>query len=222
VNRIEALRSYILARIGLISAYPDGAPELLAFNQVVKSYATTLQRDRKIWLKSSPLFTSDYKTDWKEYLSYTEMDPSFIRSLADQSAWQRFQSQIDSGQNIWHRLIRKFHLLDTPYATASIPSEQLLAATEKNTRKRIEDKTTALKEFFGSTDEDEALIKFEQKEIRKTVEIDRIDSRVPRPKFTDHPPLTPDDGVQYKQFNLNHVPVVAVFFDGTPTIDFGL
>jgi Zn-dependent M16 (insulinase) family peptidase len=222
VDKIEALRKHILARIRLISAYPNGSDELSAFNQVVKSYATTLQRDRRIWIKSSPLFASDYKTDWKEYLNYTEMDPSFVRSLADRSAWQRLQSQIDSGQNLWSGLIRRFHLLDTPYATASIPSEQLLAATEKDSRKRIEDKTNALKESYGITNEDEALIKFEDKELRKTAEIDRIDARVPRPKFTDHPPLTPDDGVQYKQFNLNQVPVIAVFFDGTPTIDFGL
>jgi Zn-dependent M16 (insulinase) family peptidase len=66
------------------------------------------------------------------------------------------------------------------------------------------------------------LEQYEQIELMKTAEIDSIDSKVARPRFTEHPPLTPDDDIQYQQFRLNTVPVIAVLFDRAPTIDVGM
>lgn len=59
------------------------------------------------------------------------MDPSFVRSLPEQAAWQAVDSELKSGKNIWRDLIRKFRLLDLPYAAAVLPSLQLLGELEK-------------------------------------------------------------------------------------------
>jgi Zn-dependent M16 (insulinase) family peptidase len=222
VDRVEELRKHVLAKIEELSGYADNSAELLAFNRIVLARAKAWQRDQKVWIKSSPLFGDEYRTDWKEQFGYLEMNPSFVRSLSDAPVWQAVESQINSGKNLWSNVIRHFRLLETPYATASVPDTQLLASIELDRQKRIRNKVEELENTFGVSGEQSALSRYQEIESRKSAEIDRIDSRVARPRFSEHPPLTPDDGVEYKQFHLNNTPVIAVLFEGTPTIDLGL
>jgi len=222
VDLIERFRRHILTKIGMVSAYQDNSRELLAFNQLVISYAKAWQRDQGVWIKSSPLFSSEYRTDWKEHLNYLEMDPSFVRSLSDKSVWESVERQIASGRNLWREVIHNSHLLETPYATASVPSPRLMTEMEQESQSRIQNELQQLEKNFGVSDEQEALARYEQSELKKTAEIDKIESQVERPQFIERPPLTPDDDIQYRQFHVNTVPVIAVLFDGTPTIDVGL
>jgi hypothetical protein len=45
----------------------------------------------------------------------------------------------------------------------------------------------------------------------KTAEVDKIESKVIRPRLADNPPLTPADSIQYKQFSLNRCRDESVF-----------
>jgi len=222
VETIEQFRLRILAKIRAISAFQDGSPELTSFNQLVASYAKAWQRDERVWVKSSPLFSSEYKTDWKEHLNYLEMDPSFVRPLSEEALWEDIDSRIKSGKNLWTDVIHSFHLLETPFVTASVPSAQLLAQIEQERQTRIHGQVERLEKTYGVTEEQDALERYAEAETRKTAEIDKIESKVTRPRLADSPPLTPDDSIQYKQFSLNSVPVIAVSFEGAPTIDVGL
>lgn len=219
---IEQLRQHILTTIKTVWSYSDDSQELLAFNQLVISYAKAWERDQRVWMKSAPLFGSEYKTDWKEHLNYLETDSSFVRSLSDKAVWQNVESQIKAGKNLWRDVIQSFHLLDIPYATASTPSSQMLANLESERKQRLQEKVRQLEKVFDVTEEQQALEQYEQIELKKTAEIDSIDSKVARPRFTEHPPLTPDDDIQYQQLRLNTVPVIAVLFDRAPTIDVGM
>ena len=222
MDRIQQLRSRITAAIAEISRYPDHSQDLTEFNDLVLSYLKVWRRSQSVWLKSAPRFGLNYDTDWKEYLEYLEMDPSFIRSISDDPTWAAAEKQIQSGDNIWRDLIRRFQLLKVPYATASVPSTELLQQMEHARERRIATKVQQLMASFHTNDEQEALTRFEQEEITKTKEIDKIAAQVRRPRFTDHPPLTPDDDIRYRQFRLRDVPVIASFFDRAPTIDLGL
>src|SRR5579859_5417 len=222
VQRIEQLRSHITRTIQRISQYPDNSKSLAAFNQLVVSYAKAWRRSQRVWVKNAPRFGLNYETSWKEHLEYLEMDSSFIRSISDDRVWTAAEKQIQTGKNIWTRLIRNFHLLALPYSTASIPSTTLLEEAENKRQKRVSAKLKQLMDQFQTNDEQQALVRFEQEESLKTKEIDSIAKEVRRPRFTDHPPLTPDDDVQYSKFHLGGVPVIATFFDRAPTIDLGL
>jgi Zn-dependent M16 (insulinase) family peptidase len=221
-EKIEQLRSRITATIRQIAQYPDNSKNLSAFNQLVASHAKAWRRSQNIWVRNAPMFGLNYETGWKEYFEYLEMDPSFIRSIADESVWTAVEKRMQSGKNIWFGLIRYFHLLEPPYATASIPSPQLLEEMDNARQKRIAVKTKQLMDRFHTDDEQQALTLFEQEELARTKEIDKIAARVSRPRFTDHPPLTPDDDIRYSQFRIEDVPVVAAFFERAPTIDIGL
>lgn len=222
VERIEELRGLIKAKVREISEYQDNSKLLAAFNALVEAYAKAWRRAQSVWSKSAPRFGLNYETEWKEYLEYLEMDPSFIRSLSDEPVWKAVERRMGSGKNIWRDLIATFHLLDVPYATASVPSPQLLEEVESARQKRIAEKVKQLMEQFHTDNPQQALTRFEQEELNKSKEIDEIAAKVRRPRFTDHPPLTPDDDIQYQQFHLDNVPVIAAFFDRAPTIDLGL
>src|SRR6185312_11529667 len=96
VDRIQQLRSRITAAIAEISRYPDHSKELTAFNHLVLSYLQGWRRSQRVWLRSAPRFGIGYDTDWKEYLEYLEMDPSFIRSLPDDPTWAAAEKRIQS------------------------------------------------------------------------------------------------------------------------------
>src|SRR5262249_46982197 len=160
-----------------------------------------------------------YETNWKEHLEYLEMDPSFIRSISDDRIWTAAEEQIQTGKNIWTRLIRSFHLSAVPYATASIPSTKSLEEVESKRQRRVSVELKQLMDEFQTSDEQQALARFEQEESLKTKEIDRIATQVRRPRFTDHPPLTPDDDAKHTEFRLGQVPVIATFFERAPSID---
>jgi Zn-dependent M16 (insulinase) family peptidase len=221
-EKIQQLRALVLAKIEQISEYPDRSKDLLSFNDVAASDAMASHRSESVWVRNSPNFGASLKTDWKEHLAYLETDPAFIRSVSEEEVWQTVAKELQSGRNIWRDLIRKFGLLDTPYATASAPSTQLLAKLEKNKQDRIQKKTLALMAQYHTDDEQIALIQFQKEEAIKSQAIDKIDASVPRPRFTNHPPMTPDEGVRFREFQVSGTPVIATLFDNPPTIDIGI
>lgn len=221
-EKVQQLRSGVIATIQEVSQYPDHSQKLAAFNRLVLSYLNAWRRSQRVWLKSAPRFGFGYDTDWKDRLEYLEMDPSFIRSISDEPTWAAVEKQMQSGENVWRDLICDFQLLEVPYATASAPSPQLMQQMEDESQKRIADKLKQLMSRFHTNSEQEALSRLEQEEIAKTREINKIAAQVRRPRFTDHPPLTADDDVRYSQFHIHNVPAIAAFFDHAPTIDLGL
>lgn len=222
VEMVEKLRYQILTKIDQISHYPDHSPALAAFNQVVLDRARTSRRAQTVWIRSAPLFGTSYSTDWKEYLEYLEMDPSFVRSLSEDSTWDGVEKFLKSDTNIWRDLIREYHLLETPYATASVPSPQLLKQKEEEKERRLHVKSIELMREFGTTDEQEALSKFQSQETEKTKIIDQLNAQIRRPHFTENPPLTRDDQIKYQESRFAGVPIIATFFERAPTIDVGL
>src|SRR5258708_1777200 len=221
---LDHLRNTVLKHVREIYECADQSNRLLAFNKTVASEAWSEHRSEIVWTKSPPLFgdSSVSQTAWKSQLEHLEMDTAFIRFLSEEPAWRSLEEQLTSNQNLWRALIEKFHLLDTPYITASAPSRQLIEELERAQQERIKQKTRALMERYQTNDEQEALSRFEQDELTKTKEIDQIQTRVTPPRFTDRPPLTQDDDIRYKQLSIEHVPVVATIFDRAPTLDIGL
>lgn len=222
-ERIEQIRRRIVDSIGEISRYPDHSAGLLSFNRKIESVATSMRRSQEVWIKNPPGFESTPpKKEWIQHLDRLEMDPSFLRSLTQEKVWQAIEDQLASGRNIWRDMIQNLHLFETPYAVAGTPSPALLESNEKDRQERIHKKISAIMEDYHTGDEQEALARFEQGELIKSKEIDKIEARVSLPHFTDHPPLVPDAGLRYKQFQLEDVPVIASLFDRPPTIDIGL
>jgi len=220
---LEQLRKILVNTVKEVSQYPDHSPSLLDFNRTIASSAKGMRRSDEVWTKNPPEFQRNIpNAEWKRYFERLEMDPSFVRSLSQEQVWQSVDEQLASGKNIWRDLIHNLQLEETPYITAGVASPKLLEEVEKLRQERIRKKTSALLEHYATTDEQEALTKFEQEELAKSKEIDKIDAKVSHPTFTDHPPMVPDEDIRYKQFQIDGVPVIATLFDRPPTMDIGL
>ena len=220
---IEQLRTQVKKSLAEIAAYPAHSPQLLAFNQLVASHDKSNYRFETIWIRNAPQFglrqTSSF---WKERLEFLELDPAFNRSLSQERVEQVIRERLASGENIWAAAIQKFRLLETPYATASKPSPELLERQETERQERVAAKIKQLMQHYHTNDDQQALTAFEEDEQAKTKEVEAIEARVPRPKFMSNPPMTPDEGIHYQQSNLLELPVITTTFDRPPTIDVGL
>lgn len=219
---VKQLRDVVIAKIKEVSEYPDQSQGLNAFNSLIQSYAKTSQVSRRVWTKNTPRFGAAGLPVWKDLFEYLEMDASFVRSLSEQKVWLDINRQLISGKNIWRGLIEKYRILEPPFAMGSAPSVQLQEDIDKDKQNRIRQELDLLLSRYHCNDEQEALARFEQDEMIKTKEIDNIAAMVAHPPLTSDPPLTPDDDIQYQQFLLENVPVIASVFDRPPTIDVDL
>jgi hypothetical protein len=222
VGQITQVRNAILARVREVSDYPDGSPALAGFNEVIESYARAERRSKNVWRKSPPLFGVRLDANWKDFLEYLEMDPSFVRSMAQEDLWNGIESDLKSGKNIWRSLIQEFGLLDPPYSEATPSSPELQKKLEIETQQRISTQIESLKHQYGFSSDQEALAHFEHDELVKTKEIDKIEAQVSKPHFTDHPPLVPDEDMRYSQFTVSGVPALASIFERPPSLELGL
>jgi len=220
---IDALRKVVSDQIKEVSEYPDHSQQLLEFNRSVESYARGLHRSERVWTKNAPGFGSHIpNTDWKRQFERLAIDNSFVQSVSEESAWHGVQRQLRSGKNIWRGLIETFHLAEVPYATASKPSPSRLEEIERSKDERIQKEINVLMVKYHTSDDQEAISRFEREEALKAEEIDKLSEKIPFPHFTKHPPLTPDEQLQYREFQMQGVPVTASFFNSPPTIDVGL
>lgn len=221
-TRIEQLRRQVLARLQEINDFPDNSAQLKSFNQLILRTATTWRDDDTVRIKNPPSFGFSLDTSWKEYLEVLEMDRSFRRNIAESGIWNGIQEKLNRGQNVWREVIDHFHLLNPPFATASVPSTTLLKETEQRTRKRIDLKLQALMQQYKTHNEQEALARFAKEETENLQAIERIEASIPRPSYTKNPPLTPDEGLRYRKLQITGVPALAIVFHRPPTSDITL
>lgn len=221
-TRIERLRRHILARLQEVNDFPESSEQLRSFNRLILRIATTQQHDDSVRIKNPPSFGISLDTSWKEYLEVLDVDRSFRRNIAESEIWTSIQEKLNSGQNVWRDVIDHFHLLNTPFATASVPSTTLLKDIEQRTRKRIDLKLQALMHEYKTQDEQEALARFAKEETENLQAIERIQATVPRPSFTSNPPLTRYEGIHYRKLEISGVPALAIAFHRPPTSDITL
>ncbi len=223
IDSLKILRALIVTKIREISQLHDQSKELIDFNRLVASYAQNQRRSDRVWIHDAPGFGNGIpKIEWKLYFEKLESDPSFVKSLSTDGVWQSIDGQLRTGKNIWRNLVERFHLLETPYATATAPSPKLLEQLETQRRERVKAKIVELMDKYHTGEQQEAISHFEKAERFKTEEIDAIAATIPRVRFTDHPPMTPDDQLRYKRFDIDNVPVIAALFERPPTFEIGV
>src|SRR5215813_3572543 len=154
---IERVRTQLKKSIAEIAQYPAHSEKLEAFNRLVSSHEHASHRFESVWIRNAPQFgIRSTSTAWKDYLDYLEMDPSFNRSLSEEKVVQSIGQKLRSGENIWTGLIQKFHLLETPYVTASTPSPELMGQTEKKRQERVAAKIKDLMQRYNTKDDQQA------------------------------------------------------------------
>jgi Zn-dependent M16 (insulinase) family peptidase len=196
---IDTVRHLIMEELSVISDYPDGSPELSAFNERARNRILERQRDLRNFLNTPPGF--GYRgtgSRWMDHLRHLQKTKGFRKRLTLDSETSFALKKLDSNRNFWREYIDKWGLLKIkPYGTASRPSAELQRQIEKSRDERIEIFINGLKKQYGVRDDSAAIRRFKEAYDAKSRIIDSAAGAIVMPKFVNNPPLTLDDNLKY-------------------------
>jgi Zn-dependent M16 (insulinase) family peptidase len=222
-DTLRTIRTHIQAKLHEVASYPDHAPELQELNRRVRADLIAQQRALAVWQASPPGF-GQRRLDpvWMEHLERLESAPGVRKSLVLKESWPKIVAALESGHNLWRGVIERAGLLEEPYGTASIPTPALRQRLGREHQERMAAKLVELGQTYHTTDEQEAIRRYEADQAQKHERLSGMAQQTERPTFTLHPPRTFDDTLPYAQLRTAGVPVVASYVKGASRADVGL
>lgn len=217
------IRQNVQAELGRIASWPDGSPQLVAFNRRLLSRVTERRRDLSKFITTPPEFGfRSTGSDWMDHLLKLDRSGQFGRSLTMGPELDYVAAMASSRHNVWRDMLRRWHLSDTtPYVIAPHASPAALARETEAKKQRIEARVAALEKQYDTTDEQAALKQYKTQYDAVSVRLEKAAQSVPYPPFTSHPPMSQDDDLVYRMETLKPgVPLVTSTFqdlNGTTT-----
>jgi Zn-dependent M16 (insulinase) family peptidase len=198
LEMMESIRSRILSEIEAIAGYADGSAELTEFNERAMNRILERRRQLRDFLNSPPRF--GYRRSgsaWMDHLTHLHKVGGFRRQLALNDELEAAREKISGKKNIWRDYVAKWKLLkNEPYGVVTLPDPDYLKTTESAREERIQDYVADLETRYGVSME-EALRKFRAEYDAKTEEIEKEARTIEIPEFTENPPMTLDDQLDY-------------------------
>jgi hypothetical protein len=207
-----------------IADWPNGSPDLVAFNDRVRGQLLQTRRTLEHFVDSPPQF--GYRSGsqpWNEHLLSVNESTQFRRSVTLKEHVQALAKELDSKKNIWRDRIAQWKLLESkPYIVAARPSPAMVARLESERQKRNQAEAARLVAKYGVNDEQEAIRRYKAEYDAKSNEIEALRNAATA-KFIDNPPITADDQIQYQVRKLrDKTPLVVSTFESMTSGTIGL
>lgn len=223
---VDSVRLMILTAIRRVHDLADNSDELREFNKRVKNRLIENRKRIENNLNRPPMF--GFRTgpagNWLRLMKDIEDEKGFRKSLVFKDRFAFADSLLSQECNPWKVLIDHWRLLTVaPYCMGASPSPDIL--TKKNDAKqtRLVSYIEDFKRKYGVQDEQEAITKYKKKFDAKTADLEALASKDELPAFTDNPPMTLDDQLQYETITLpSGVPMVASTFENMSSSRVGL
>jgi len=213
---LAALRGHVQAELARIAAYPDGSPELAAFNARLKGRIQERRRELAKFVNSPPGFGfRNASSDWVTHLYRLNREPGFRKSLTEKEELDSLEKLIAGDRNVWREDLAQWKLTGvTPWIEAAKPDPALVTQEEKERTARASAEVTRLEEKYGVKSEQAALDRYQAEYDAATKVIDAAAAEVKTPAFLEHPPLTFDDPLEFSTRSLpGGIPLVNSTFD---------
>lgn len=213
---LGTLRTKILNELKEIANYPDGSPELTAFNDRLKSRVFQRRRDLAKFVNSPPGFGSrGVGSEWVTHLQRLNKEAGFRKSLTEKLDLDAIEAQLSGSRNIWRGYLVQWKLLSAaPWIEAAKPDPGLVDEEERERAARIAAETERLKQNYGVADEQAALRRYKTDQDAAAQEIEAAAREITPPRFIENPPLGLDDSLEFRASTLNGgVPLVTSMFD---------
>jgi Predicted Zn-dependent peptidases, insulinase-like len=215
---VAAIRKAVMDEVAKIAAWPDGSPELLAFNAKLRTRIVAYRRSQAKLVNSPPGFGERFTSSaWMELGLLLERTPGFRKSVLLTPQLDALDRRLTGKANPWRTLLRQWKILGvTPYAAAAKADPALLAQQEKERAERIAAEVARLKTVYGAADDAEAIRRYKADYDAETARQEAIAAaqEATGARFLDKPPLTLDDPLQFRQTTLaGGVPLFAATFD---------
>ena len=222
---LSALREKVQEELGRIAAWPDGSPELAAFNERLKGRILERRRDLAKFVNSPPGFGfRNIGSDWVMHLYRLNQDPGFRKSVTEKSDLDEIEKLIAGSRNIWRDSLAQWKFTGvTPWVEAAKPDPTLSRQEEEERAARVSAEVARLKEQYGVATDQEALRRQESEEDAATRTIEAAAAQVAPPTLVSNPPLTLDDQLEFYSRALpGGVPLVTSTFESMTSATTGI
>src|SRR5688572_29290689 len=196
---LSDIRSRILAELRRIAAWKDGSPELVEFNNRLRSRVIETRRGLSKFVNSPPGFGFRGGGDeWEFQLGLLEKLGGFRRSVTLKPALDFVEKSLAGDRNIWAEYIAKWKLAGAqPWILAARPDKDLSQTAQEERSARVAAEVSRLRQKYQLGDEQAALRRYAAEYDAETAKIDEAVARVKPARFIDNPPLTLDDQLDY-------------------------
>jgi Zn-dependent M16 (insulinase) family peptidase len=222
-DKAVLVRQTITDEFKKIAAFKDHSPELLAFN---KRYLNLLESSVKYYNKfvnSPPQFGYRNTGDgWYDQLALLKDEPGFTKSVTFKPQLLAIQKSVESGVNIWRTDLAKWRLTTAePYVLYTKADPGLIKQNEADQKARAKAEVSRLKALYKLENDQQAIARYRAQYDSNTMVLEKL-VQAHNIKFIDHPPLTLDDQLIYKQQHIGKVPVVASIFNNMTSATTGI
>jgi Zn-dependent M16 (insulinase) family peptidase len=219
------VRARVTAELARIAAWKDGSPELAEFNARLKSRVIEQRRNLAKFINSPPRFGfRGTGPEWMMHLYRLNQEPGFRKSVTDRPELDQIENVLAGGRNIWRDSLAEWRITGvTPFVEAAKPDPALVRQEQQEREQRVAAETLRLEQRYGVADGQEAIRQYQAEYDAASAELARAEKSAAPPRFVEHPPLTLDAQLEFKETKLaNGVPLVTSTFDSMTSATAGL
>jgi hypothetical protein len=205
---VDKVRAVVVGELQRLAALPDGAPDLAAMADRVRSRAIARGKQLSKLLDTPPGFgfrnTGD---DWMVLTHQLAQAHTFERQLTERDTLAAVD-KILGEPNPWRARLTAWGLTGDAYGVAVVPSTKLRASLDAARQQRIADELARLTAKYGK----DPLPKFQKDYEADTAKIDEATRNTPLPPLVDSVPLTFDDDLRYELGTIGRVKTLTASF----------
>jgi len=196
---LTKMRARIVDELTTIAGWADGADELEAFNERLRSRVVEQRRELAKFVNSPPGFGfRGTGSGWMTHLHQLAKKSEFRRSLTMKTELAAIDALLTDTINPWRERLESWKLLGTaPYAIAVAPSPALLERSRAARRARADAEVARLRRRFSVDDDQEAIRRYKAEVDGLTAELEELEKSVRLPPFVASPPMTRDDQLDF-------------------------
>jgi hypothetical protein len=211
---IGDVRTLITGEMQRIASLPDGDPELVAFVDKVKSRVIDARRRYAKFLDTPPGFgIRRTGSAWDDLLVDLNRRGGFKKSLTMRPALAAIEQILAANGNPFKDRIAQWGLTATPFAVAAKPSPARRAQLDAERKSRIDAELAQLQSQYGTKDAPSTLARYAQDYDAETKKLEDTQKAAELPPLVDSPPMTLDDGLDYKQTKVGDVTAFNATFE---------
>jgi Zn-dependent M16 (insulinase) family peptidase len=214
----------MMEELNRVASFPDGSPDLKAFNQRFKNSLTDYKRSLAKLTNTPPKFGfRDTYENWYQQLNELTKINSFKKSIILTPQFKEIDALLATGKNFWSDYLNKWRLTTAlPYVMISKANTKLMATQDSAAKGRANAEIVVLKAKYNVTGDQEAIRKYKEEYDANTATLENAAQSTTVP-FIDHPPLSLDDQLNFKTTLLaNKIPMTAATFNNMTSSTTGL
>ena len=222
---LSDVRQRVIEEFRRIASWKDGSPELIEFNNRLRSRVIETRRGLSKFVNSPPGFGFRGSGDeWEFQLGLLDKLGGFRRSVTMKPALDFVERTLSGDRNIWAQYINRWKLTATqPWVLAARPDVNMPRIAQEERDSRAAAEVARLKQKYALTDEQTALRRYSADYDGETAKIDEAAARVKPARFIDNPPMTLDDQLDYAVRPIGEgINLVASTFDSMTSATTGL